>query len=119
MRNPDASHTDFAELLGLIPSNPKFLPSNVDGIAERNGKFFIMEWKRPHEKISEGQQYLLKALAKNTNFIVVIIIGDTDNGMNIKKFYYLNAKGINTLVGNSTQDFKDFYQSWYEWANGN
>ena len=119
MRNPEAQHTDFEDLLGLIPNNPNFCPSNVDGIAERNGKFLIMEWKRPNERISKGQEFLLKALAKLPNFVVVIIIGDTDNGMNVEKFYYLNAMGKNLLMGNGTQQFKDFYKLWYEWANGN
>ena len=117
MRNPDAAHTDFEDLLGLIPNNPKFLPSNVDGIAERNGKFMIMEWKRPNEKISKGQEFLLKALAKTPNFVVIIIIGDTDNGMNIERFYYLQPIGKNVLIGTSTQEFKDYYTFWYEWAN--
>ena len=117
MRNPDAAHTDFEDLLGLIPNNPKFLPSNVDGISERNGKFMIMEWKRPHERMSKGQEFLLKALAKTPNFVVIIIIGDTDNGMNIEKFYYLQPMGKNVLIGSSTQEFKDYYTSWYEWAN--
>ena len=117
MRNPDAAHTDFEDLLGLIPSNPKFLPSNVDGIAERNGKFLVMEWKRPNEKISKGQEFLLKALAKTPNFVVIIIIGDTDNGMNIERFYYLQPIGKNVLIGTSMQEFKDYYTFWYEWAN--
>ena len=117
MRNPDAAHTDFEDLLGLLPSNPKFLPSNVDGIAERNGKFLVMEWKRPNEKISKGQEFLLKALAKTPNFVVIIIIGDTNNGMNIEKFYYLQPMGKNVLIGTSTQEFKDYYTFWYEWAN--
>ena len=117
MRNPDAAHTDYEDLLGLLPSNPKFLPSNVDGIAERNGKFLVMEWKRPNEKISKGQEFLLKALAKTPNFVVIIIIGDTDNGMNIERFYYLQPIGKNVLIGTSTQEFKDYYTFWYEWAN--
>jgi hypothetical protein len=119
MRNPEARHTDYEDLLGLIPSNSKFLPSNVDGIAERNGKFLIMEWKRPNERISKGQELLLKALAKLPNFVVIIIIGNTDNGMNVEKFYYLQPIGKNVLIGTSTQEFKDYYTFWYEWANGN
>lgn len=117
MRNQFATHTDYEDLLGLIPNNPKFLPSNVDGIAERNGKFLVMEWKRPNEKISKGQEFLLKALAKTPNFVVIIIIGDTDNGMNIERFYYLQPIGKNVLIGTSMQEFKDYYTFWYEWAN--
>ena len=72
MRNPFAIHLNFDELLGTIPENPKILPSNIDMIYERCGKFLIGEWKRPNEKISIGQSILLNALATQDNFIVLI-----------------------------------------------
>ena len=50
MRNMFATHTDYAEFKGLITANPAFVPSNVDGIAERNGHFLIMEWKTTWRK---------------------------------------------------------------------
>jgi hypothetical protein len=56
------SHIDYGDFKGLIPKNPNFVPSNIDGIVERNGKFLVMEWKRPNEKVSIGQQILLKEL---------------------------------------------------------
>jgi hypothetical protein len=73
------------------------VPSNVDGIAERNGNFLVMEWKRPGEKVSEGQKILLKALAKTPKFMVVVIIGDTDNGTN-----YVSFKAPDTIAANVT-----------------
>ena len=73
MRNAYATHTDYAEFKGLIPENPNFVPSNVDGICERKGKFLVMEWKRQGEKVSKGQQILLQSLASLHNFMVVII----------------------------------------------
>ena len=45
MRNPDAKHIDFGELVGVIPSNPRFLPSNLDMVLERRGSFLVGEWK--------------------------------------------------------------------------
>jgi len=47
MRNMFATHTDYADFIGLISANPHLVPSNVDGILERNGQFLIFEWKRP------------------------------------------------------------------------
>ena len=32
MRNGEAKHIDFADLEGVIPTNPKLMPSNVDFI---------------------------------------------------------------------------------------
>ena len=43
MSNPYASHTDYGDFYGLIQDNAGFLPSNVDGICERKGKFLVME----------------------------------------------------------------------------
>jgi len=74
MRNMFATHTDYGDFKGLIESNPLFIPSNVDGIAERNGYFLILEWKRLGEKMSEGQKRLLKALAANPKFMVAKIV---------------------------------------------
>ena len=119
MRNPYATHTDFEDFKGLIPANPNFIPSNVDGICERKGKFLVMEWKRENEKISKGQEILLKALAAQTNFAVIIIYGDTDNGMNINKFFFLQPQGKCLLIGEGNQAFKDYFIHWYEWADGN
>ena len=48
MRNRQAPHIDFADLVGLMD---KRLPSNIDMVMERHGKFLIGEWKRPDEKI--------------------------------------------------------------------
>ena len=117
MRNMFATHTDYGDFFGLIPENPQFVPSNVDGICERKGKFLVMEWKRPKEAVSKGQEYLIKALAKQPNFIVIIIYGDTDNGTNVEKFYLVNQDGSCTLAGSNFEALKQYYLQWYEYAN--
>lgn len=119
MRNMFATHTDYADLKGVIPSNPSFVPSNVDGICERKGKFLIMEWKRQNEKVSMGQQILLKALAANDDFMVVIIYGNTDNSMVIDKYWLLQKDGTPMHHGTGVEMFKDFYRDWYNYADGN
>ena len=118
MRNMFATHTDYAEFKGLISANPAFVPSNVDGIAERNGHFLIMEWKRPGEKVSEGQKRLLQALAATPKFMVVVIIGDTDNGTNIQEFWQYTTDGKPFKCGIGFGSFKEWYKLWYELANG-
>jgi len=118
MRNMFATHTDYGDFKGLIEANPAFVPSNVDGIAERNGNFLIMEWKRPGEKMSEGQKILLKALARTPKFMVVVIIGDTDNGTNIQEFWQYTIDGKAFMSGKGFGSFKEFYKLWYELADG-
>ena len=119
MRNMFATHTDYGDFKGLIESNPNFIPSNVDGIAERNGYFLILEWKRPGEKMSEGQKRLLQALAANPKFMVVVIIGDTDNGTNIQEFWQYTTDGKPFKSGVGFGSFKEWYIAWYMFADGN
>jgi len=118
MRNMFATHTDYGDFKGLITANPSFIPSNVDGIAERNGHFLILEWKRSNEKVSEGQKRLLQALAANPRFMVVIIYGNTDNGTVIDSFWQLTPKGKPFKAGIGFNSFKEWYRLWYELADG-
>lgn len=125
MRNPDAKHTDFGDLIGVIPSNPKLLPSNLDMVLERNGYFLVGEWKRPNESISLGQEILLKNLSKMPNFIVLVIEGNTDDGMVVNKVSMYGLKTENGWsstdlmeIGNSLDDLKNTIRMWYAKANG-
>ena len=116
MRNRLAPHIDFTELQGVIKSNPKLLPSNVDGIIERNGHFLVMEWKRLNESMNEGQKILLRSLSNTPKMIVLLIEGDTDNGMNVSKIYKIqNDKLI--AKGHCLDDLKWLIQIWYDHAN--
>ena len=117
MRNMFATHTDYAEFKGLISANPAFVPSNVDGIAERNGQFLIFEWKRPGEKVSNGQRIMLQALAAKPSFMVVIIYGNTDTETIIDSYWLLTPEGKPVKTGIGFESFKQFYRQWYELAN--
>jgi hypothetical protein len=118
MRNMFATHTDYAEFKGLIPANPALIPSNVDGILERNGQFLILEWKRPGEKVSTGQKIMLQALASKPDFMVVIIYGNTDNETVIDSYWLLTPDGKPVKSGVGFQSFKQFYKDWYTLADG-
>ena len=113
MRNPEAKHLDFSELKGLIQDNDKWLPSNIDMMAERKGKFLVCEWKRPMENFGGGQKILLKQLAKQSNFTVVIVVGNTDNGMAVDKFWRLTDKEQFEVLGTSIDEYKRYVKNWY------
>ena len=114
MRNPDAKHIDYGFMQGVI--NDKVLPSNIDGILERNGQFLVFEWKRKNEKISKGQEILLKALAKSKGFTVAIVCGDTDNGINFEHCWILDKQGTPSIKYANYEDFVKYLKFWYEVA---
>jgi len=118
MRNILATHTDYGDFKGVIPSNPNFVPSNVDGICERNGHFLILEWKRNGEKISEGQKRLLQSLAATPRFMVAVVYGNTDTETVIDSFWVLTPEGKPVKTGIGFENFKQFYRQWYEMADG-
>ena len=85
-------------------------------IFERKGKFLVGEWKRPNEKISKGQEILLKTLAKQENFVVLIIQGDTDGEMVVNKYWRV-VNDTCQQVGESAEHLKEYMNLWYEWAD--
>lgn len=118
MRNPDAKHKDFGELMGLIPTNPRFLPSDIDMVYERNQCFLFGEWKRASESFGGGQRILLRRLAKQPRTVVLLIVGDTDNGMNVEQVFYINpSEAEPILLGGGVETLKEIITEWYEAAN--
>lgn len=118
MRNAYASHTDFGFLRGIILDNPKAMPSNIDMVFERHGKFLVGEWKRKNEEISLGQKILLKSLADQINFTVLVINGYSDDtGTNIDNFYEVDTDRL-LFLGNGIQELKDYINTWYQSSNG-
>jgi len=117
MRNAYASHTDFGFLNGIIQDNPKAMPSNLDMVLERKGKFLVGEWKRTNEEISVGQKILLKQLAILPNFTVLIINGYSDSeGMEIDKFYQVGQSSL-IYIDTGIDALKSYINTWYKLSN--
>jgi hypothetical protein len=118
MRNAYASHTDFGFLRGVILENPKAMPSNIDMVFERRGNFLIGEWKREDEDISLGQKILLKALADQDKFTVLVINGYSDDtGTEVDKFYKVTQDKL-VILGNGVEGLKDYIDAWYQSSMG-
>lgn len=114
MRNRFSPHIDFSDLEGMLG---KCMPSNVDMMMERKGHFLVGEWKRPNERISKGQEILLKALARRHKFTVLIISGNTDSEMIVHKFWKITPTGEVEMKGDSTEKFRDYLTDWYLMAD--
>ena len=111
MRNPNALHIDFGFLRGFIPSNPNFMPSNIDMVLERRGVFLFGEWKREEEEMKQGQKILLTALA--WHHTVIIITGYVDDKPHIGLIQKVTPTGNLTLVGEGEDALKSFLTGWY------
>jgi len=120
---------DYRDLQGIITDNELFACSDIDMIYERNGKFLIGEWKKKGEKVSQGQEILLKALAKTPNFIVLLITGYSENTkLVVQKIRLMTKEGkldtryeYDDLDGNELDDgvnvLKEMIKTWYAWAD--
>lgn len=112
MSNANASHVDFGFLRGMIPTNPSFMPSNIDMIIERRGEFIFGEWKREGEKMTVGQRILLLALSKMHT--VLLITGYVDDEAHVSKVQVVTCNGKLNLIGNSKEDLIQYLQDWYD-----
>ena len=118
MRNPDAKHKDVGALIGIIPTNPRFLPSDIDMVYERNQCFLFAEWKRASESFGGGQRILLRRLAMQPRTVVLLVVGDTDDGMNVEQVLYIDPSQVDpVLLGGGFETLKEVIIEWYEAAN--
>lgn len=114
MKNSLALHTDFQFLSGVIPDNPKLMPCNLDMVIERNGYFFVGEWKQTNEKISQGQKITLQALASNPKFYVYIIDGVSNHKrLEVRTICRLNNQKLRVL-GEGVDCLKKAIRAWYK-----
>jgi hypothetical protein len=118
MRNTHATHVDFGFLRGIISSNPKFMPSNIDMVLERKGSFLFGEWKREDEEIKTGQKILLKELAWIHRVILITGYVDTEPHITLIQ-EVLPTTGNLKVIGKSTADLIKYIQDWYKEAEEN
>jgi hypothetical protein len=117
MKNSGAQHIDFGFMLGWVESNKKAIPSNIDGVLERNGYFLFMEWKREGEHTSLGQSILLHQLAKLPRVFVICVHGHSDNtGRMISKVSAIRPNGTEEHVGDGEETLKEVVRKFYKYA---
>ena len=118
MRDSNAKHIDFGFLQGCIKDNPKAMPSDLDMILERKGRFLVAEWKRTGEKLSIGQKIMLRELSLNAYFSVIVIEGySLSNSTEVKDIYFFRNGKLEKTNYKGIDGLKDFINRWYKWAD--
>jgi len=63
---------DFENLEGCF-GNTRIMPTDIDGLVERNGKFLVIEFKPVGKQTPTGQVITLTRLAAIPGFTVIIV----------------------------------------------
>ena len=67
---------------------------DLDGVIERNGHFLFMECKHPNEKLSKGQEIMLRQLSKLSDKVTVVLVyGDRETGK-VESFQKMDKDGL-------------------------
>ena len=95
------------------------LPTNLDGLTERHGKFLVIEVKHG-EGISTGQNIMLEQLSRQPNFTVLVLNArwvspDTMNARPVVPYFYrLVIDGeLQDPVITDAWGFKIRYHQWF------
>jgi len=63
---------DFTVLKGCF-GDSRIMPTDIDGMVERNGHFLVIEFKPDGKSITTGQKIMLRRLSKLNEFTVLVI----------------------------------------------
>jgi len=122
VKNPKAM-VDFGCLKGLISSNPKFMVSDIDGVAERNGRFLALEIKTPNDTLSEGCSRMLKSLSSIPQFMCVLanVTGNRSSTGGIlfepTSIHRITKDGLSVVEDCNLEQFEEKYIKWYNRVN--
>jgi len=117
MRNGSAEHIDFGFMAGWVETNKKAMPSNIDGVMERNGHFLFMEWKRAGEQVSLGQSILLCQLAKLDRAFVILVHGHSNSsGREVLGVSAIRKDGSEEYLGDGEKTLLEVVRKFYSYA---
>lgn len=99
------------------------MPTDVDGIVERNGLYLVFEEKQPGVELGEGQKRMLDDLNKKHGMTIFIIWGDTEVPV-VEEMSIWRPFGMVNSYEEGRQKIKadiEFLRhkcrQWFEWAD--
>ena len=106
----------FGLLHGCMPRN--ITPSDLDGIVEINGKFWVIEFKKTGKEVPKGQMFMFNHFI-NMGFAVSIIWHDGLTRENkITKMKHMISGQQKERVFNNYQEGRESYQKFARWWSG-
>lgn len=102
---------DWGILKGCFGTS-KIEPTDVDGLVERNGRFLVLEAKKPGVRIKQGQKITFNALRNTGLFTIVIVWGENSKPQEMLVMY---PPPLQPKQGKATlEDLRRVVRWWYE-----
>lgn len=89
-------------------------PSDLDGIAERRGKFLILETKRPGVSVPLGQQILFEAMRRTGLCTIFIVWGERNRPHRIQ---VMTRHKIHDPTPCDVEKLRSHVKAWYRFAD--
>lgn len=106
---------DWGILKGCFGTS-KIEPTDIDGLVERNGRFLVLEAKKPGVRIKQGQIITFNALRNTGLFTIVIVWGENSNPQEMLVMY---PPPLQPKQGKATlEDLRRVVRWWYEKVAG-
>lgn len=106
---------DWAILDGCF-GDTKISPTDIDGMAERKGKFLVLETKRVGASIPTGQQLTFNAL-RDTGLFTIIIIWGEQNKPEAIEILYPAPHPVKDKYSANIEELRRVVSGWYRYAD--
>jgi len=107
---------DFDFLKGCFGKS-RIMPSDIDGIVERNGNFLVMEFKPSGKKLPIGQSITFRKLAQLPKFTVVVIWHIPCEMHEPKEPVSMQVFPEKDIISADVDTVRVFVKNWWEVAN--
>jgi len=92
----------------------KIKPTDLDGMVERNGRFLVIETKRPRVQVPDGQMRTFRELVATGVFTIIILWGHQDDP---SEMMVMTPWGDKPKKATDLKGFRQQVAAWYAWAD--
>lgn len=116
IHNPEqfvAGLWDWAMLEGCF-GNTRIMPTDCEGLVERNARVLYLETKRPGAAIPYGQNLMFERLRHTGIFTIIVIWGHRNQPEHPKTY---TARGVSQVFQCDTARLRDLVSRWFAYAD--